>query len=216
MIMVIATGAAVALTAACGNSPEQVAGEAQPVGGASPAPSATSAGPATASPSAAPTTAQPSSPTPSRTAGKPQSRALVLGPTGLGQLKIGMSVKDAVATGEIKAAYKGEGCGSSELRAAGSSDITVITSSDKGLVFIPAYDRIATPAGIRIGSTIAQVRAAYSDFALNPIDEEDFQGTGRGLAGTEDRYDGVHYRFHFKNNKVAELALEHDEQNCYE
>lgn len=137
----------------------------------------------------------------------------MLGPRGLGKLKIGMTVKAADATGEIDAS--GTGCGSAPLKSARDADVSVMYS-DRGLIYIPAYGRIATPEGIRIGSTLKQVKNAYADFIIHTIDEEGFTGNGRAYAGREDGYDGVHYAFFFQDGKLDRLGLQHDEQNCYD
>ncbi|MBB4753249.1 hypothetical protein [Actinoplanes lobatus] len=208
-ILIIATAAGVAAAAGCAGSPQRLDGQASPAGAATPAPpSATTAAPA-ASPSATPSSA---SPKPSKTSRTPTTA--VLGPTGFGKLSIGMSIKAAAATGEVDAT--GTGCGSAPLKSANDADVTVVYS-DRGLLYIPAYGRVATPEGIRIGSTYAQVDRAYSDFILRAIDAEGgFNGSGTAFAGEKDGHEGVHYRFAFKDSKVVELALEHDDQNCYE
>jgi hypothetical protein len=216
-ILVLAAVSGVALTAACGNSPEKVAGEAAPIGATSPTPSATAAAP---SPSSAPASAEPASATStSSSSGKPS--ALVLGPTGLGRLKIGMLPEAATATGEIDAPDPDQGCGYAALKSAKSDDVQVTYSADRGLVAIPAYGRIATPEGIRIGSSVAQLKAAYPDLVRRLTEEGDPAEIGDkesndAFAGQKDRHKGVHYRFRFENGKVTEVGLEHDNQNCYE
>ncbi|GGN50767.1 hypothetical protein FHR83_009008 [Actinoplanes campanulatus] len=212
-ILVLATAAGVAAAAGCAGSPQRLDGQASPAGAATPAPpSATTAAPAVSpavSPSVTPSSA---SPKPSKTSRSPTTP--VLGPTGFGKLYVGMSIKAAAATGEVDAT--GTGCGSAPLKSANDADVTVIYS-ERGLLYIPAYGRIATPEGIRIGSTYEQVDRAYSDFFLRAIDAEGgFNGSGTAFAGEKDGHAGVHYRFAFKNSKVTELALEHDDQNCYE
>lgn len=219
-ILVLTAVSGMALTSACVNSPERVTGEAAPVGGVSPKPSSARATPSSAPGSAPPTSpvaSPPTSPSP-RSSTRP---VLVLGPTGLGKLKIGMSPKAATATGEIDAPVPQSGCGAAVLTSANSDDVRVIYSAERGLVAIPAYGRIATPEGIRLGSTVAQVKAAYSDFVLRRIGEDDpvdigNRGSGFAYAGQNDGYANVHYRFRFKNGKLTELGLEHDRQNCYE
>jgi hypothetical protein len=208
MLPVVVAG--LALSSGCTGSPEQVGGQAAPAGAATPAASVTpsSARASSAAPSAV------ASVTPSRTSSSPKSPVLVLGPTSFGKLKIGMTAKAATATGEVDAPAT-DRCGAAPLKSARSADVTVIYSSDKGLVAIPAYGRIATPQGARIGSTLQQVQKFHRDFAARDVDG-DWVDSGTGYAGWNDAYPGVHYRFDFQDGKVAGMSLEHDQQNCYE
>ena len=99
------------------------------------------------------------------------SASLVLGPDGLGSLKLGMSLGDAMATGMFKTPAKagaGESCGFGAMTADRNASVWI---SDKlGVAAIGAYGDIATPQGIKIGSSYADLHAAYPDW--NP------QGTG--------------------------------------
>jgi hypothetical protein len=228
-ILVLAAVSGVALTTACASSPEKVAGEAAPIGATSSAAASTSSAASTSTSPGAPKPGAPKSGEPQ--SGKPQSGApkteapkntvLVLGPTSLGKLKIGMLPKAATATGEIDAPVPAQGCGSAALKSANSDDVKVTYSADRGLVAIPAYGRIATPEGIRIGSSVAQLKAAYPDLVRRITEEGQpaeigDRESGDAFAGKGDEYKGVHYRFRFLNGKLTELELEHDNQNCYE
>lgn len=229
-ISMAATIAGLALLTGCDAPVEHRAGAAAPVGAQAPGTSA--AAPASTSPSTPPTTAAGSPtetnpptattspeptrgpttrPTPTRTA-----TALVLGPTSLGRLTIGMTVAQARATDMI-VSYRGSAgsCGYSRLRSAPADGGTVTHSPRKGIIAIAAYGAIRTPEGIKLGSSLEQVRDAYADFSANPEDDPTSDGTGRSVAGTRDG-DHVHYRITFRNYRVAELELEHDEQDCYE
>jgi hypothetical protein len=228
-ILVLAAVSGVALTTACASSPEKVAGEAAPIGASSSAAASTSSAASTSTSPGAPKPGEPKSGEPQ--SGEPQSgtpktdapksTVLVLGPTSLGKLKIGMLPKAATATGEIDAPVPAQGCGSAALKSANSDDVKVTYSADRGLVAIPAYGRIATPEGIRIGSSVAQLKAAYPDLVRRITEEGQpaeiaDRESGDAFAGKGDEYKGVHYRFRFLNGKLTELELEHDNQNCYE
>nr|GID89869.1 hypothetical protein Ade03nite_87930 [Actinoplanes derwentensis] len=218
--MVLAAVAGVAITTGCADAPEKVAGDAAPVGAATPtAPASPSASPrpsASASPSAVSSSSPVASREPSRS---PSSAASVsvLGPTGLGRLKVGMTKKAALATGLVEASAEESRCDYWRLKADPTGGTLITASSARGIIAITVTGRIATPEGIRIGSTLAQVKRAYTDFTIRAVDAEGgFNGTGTTYAGTKDEYANVHYRFGFKDGKVGELGLEHDRQDCYE
>ncbi|SNY03744.1 hypothetical protein [Paractinoplanes atraurantiacus] len=226
--------AGVTLAAGCAKQPQQVAGEAFPMGGASPSPSAvTTSSVSTPSSSSSSSTPPSSSPTPSTTSAKPRtsssppktssppppkvSRVIgpagVLGPTGFGKLQIGMTVKEAEATGLVWAGEGEAGCGSWYLKADGAGESTVGWSS-RGVVSIPAYGDIATPEGIKIGSSLAAADEAYSDLSGQAAEKGSTWGEGLAYAGKADKYGNVHYRFTFVNGAVASLVLEHDNPKC--
>ncbi|GAA4943684.1 hypothetical protein GCM10025331_33160 [Actinoplanes utahensis] len=140
--------------------------------------------------------------------------ANVLGPTGIGKLQIGMTTQEAEATGMVEAGEGDDDCGSWYLKPDVNGD-AVVGWSSRGLVSIPAYDRIVTPEGIRIGSSLDQVEAAYDDLTGVAADKDGGSwGDGPALGGQEDEHAGVHYRFLFVNGAVVKLILEHDQPRC--
>lgn len=224
-IMVLVATAGVAVTTGCAGSPRHVAGEAGPFGAASPGPSTYPAVTGGPSPSSAPPSRPPSSPgtskpaTPRTKSSKPTFKrvigpANVLGPTGLGRLQIGMTTEAAEATGMVEAGEGDRDCGSWYLKPDVQGD-AVVGWTSRGVVSIAAYDKIATPEGIRLGNTLAQVKRAYDDLTGIAADKDGGSwGDGPGLAGQEDEYGNVHYRFLFVNGAVVEMSLEHDQPSC--
>jgi hypothetical protein len=224
-IMVLVAAASVAVTTGCANSPQRLAGEASPVGAVTPARSASPAVSGRLSLSPAPSASLSSSPRTSKTSTPPKKSskptvnrvigpANVLGPTGLGRLQIGMTKEAAEATGMVEAGEGSRDCGSWYLKPDVKGD-AVVGWSSRGVVSIPAYDRIATPEGIRIGSTLARVEEAYDDLTGTAADKDGGSwGDGPALAGQSDEYDNVHYRFLFVNGAVVKLILEHDQPRC--
>ncbi|GIF09529.1 hypothetical protein [Actinoplanes siamensis] len=214
-ITALATAIALSLpVTACNDAPRHVAGDAAPVG-ALPQASATST-PVATKPHVTPASKGTSPPAagtsrPSTATSRPPA-ASVLGPTGLGALRIGMTAAQAQATGLI-AGYRdgGTSCSSSHLK--NHPDAVVVHSPRKGVVSIPAYGQLHTPEGVRVGSTMKQVRAAYDDLRPSEVDDTITAGSGRAWAAATTT---VNYRFMFRNNKVTGLWLEIKGQDCYE
>lgn len=242
-IMALVAAAGVAMTTACTDSPKRVAGEAGPAGATSRSPSlypsvagslppsvAGSLSPSVAGSPSPVVTANPSagsttSPRPSKTSASPKKSpkptfhpvigpANVLGPTGLGWLQIGMTTQAAEATGMVVAGEGDSDCGSWYLKPDTKGE-SVVGWSSRGVVSIAAYAGIATPEGIRIGSTLDQVEKAYHDLTGVAADKDGGSwGDGPALAGQEDGYGGVHYRFLFVDGAAVKLKLEHDQPSC--
>lgn len=181
------------------------------------------AAPATRSPTPAGATtgAEPSSfPTAASTAttdAQPSSTpTAVLGPTGYGTLRLGMSVARAEATGLITtlASQPAGGCNSSGHLLgtpvnAPDQQGTLFFSDHLGLAAIAAYPGVATPRGIAIGSTSKQVKAAYPDWRTFP------ETGGRGYAKASPT---SVYRIVVApaTGRVTELTLQLTNQDCYE
>lgn len=80
-----------------------------------------------------------------------------LGPAGLGEFRIGMSLKDAEATGQFQHGREQPGACMSTTNGQG---ITMTWSGRYGITMLTA-DGVSTPEGIRVGSTYAEVKQAY-------------------------------------------------------
>ena len=185
-----------AVAAGCTAPVERVDVEAAPAG-------------ATAAPSAAPSTAP--------AAGPPRS-ARVLGPTGLGKLDLGMTAEQAEASGTVvKDKYVTEataGCGDVfRLRGAQHPAGFVSYSKAYGVAAIPAYGSIATPAGIRIGSSVAAVRRAYPEWVSSDrAVEQGAGGEGGGFADVPGNRAATYFINCYDQRVVALVLLlrEHD------
>ncbi len=142
----------------------------------------------------------------------PSLSKVVLGSNGFGALKLGMTAAQAQATHLVGTASlaPGQTCPTGRLLAAPSGGApSLFYSPSLGLAAIYAYPGITTPAGIKVGSTLAQLQQAYP--------------TWRGLQGDE----GVgyvaapgsttsKYRIAVSNGHVIELAIQLDNEDCYE
>ena len=204
LVVVIATALAVS---ACGTSAKPTAtGRISTI---TPTASANSTAP---EPSSTPTPTPSSAPSHS-TKPAPSKTVVTLGPLGLGPLKLGMSPKEAKATGLIGHMDPATpGCTTGQLKGASGSQGGLYFSSDVGLAAIYAYGKLATPEGIKLGSTYAQVHKAYPKWS-GIID-----GTaGRGLVAAPGN-PGASYRIDVSDTtgKVQSLALQALDQDCYE
>jgi hypothetical protein len=142
----------------------------------------------------------------------PPLSKVVLGSSGFGALKLGMTSAQAQATHLVGSASlaPGQTCPTGRLLAAPSGGApSLFYSPSLGLVAIYAYPGITTPAGIKIGSTLALLQQTYP--------------TWRGLQGDE----GVgyvaapgsttsEYRIAVSNGHVIELAIQLNNEDCYE
>jgi hypothetical protein len=142
----------------------------------------------------------------------PPLSTVVLGSDSFGALTLGMTTAQAQATHLVSTASlaPGQTCPTARLLAAPSGGIpSVFFSPALGLVAIYAYPGITTPAGIKIGSSFTDLQRAYP--------------TWRGLQGNE----GVgyvpapgsttsEYRIAVSNGHVIELAIQLDDEDCYE
>jgi hypothetical protein len=198
-----------AVLAGCGSSPQHVGGAAVPVGAVSP----TSAAPASAASAATPPSPSTSTaPTTVHTSGSFQT--LVLGPNGLGDLKLGMSYASAMRTGLLtgNGSSTPEGCNTDYTpKSAHGADAPVFFDGKQGLVSFTAYPGLSTPEGVKIGSTLEKLLKAYPDWRGGEENTND----GRGWAKVPGRSDAV-YNISVGQEKVIHMNLQLRTQNCYE
>ncbi|WP_144121900.1 hypothetical protein [Catellatospora sichuanensis] len=173
-------------------------------------PSANPAGtPAATTPAAPSTSASPVPP--------PPADALLLGPTGYGRLRLGMTQAQAAATKLITPlAGKQSGCyryahlvGSP---ATGEHDIAgrLFFSETLGLAAIYAYSGVKTPEGITVGSTFDELRRAYPSWESVSGDKD-----GRGYVRVPGNAEAI-YRIEVGAGKVIQLSVQLLNQDCYE
>ena len=144
----------------------------------------------------------------------------MLGPTGYGALSLGMTKAEAQATGlttGITTSGKGN-CGAGDGYLAGTptpSDVALpgrlyFSATTDRLVAIHAFRDVTTPQGIRLGSSYAQLHAAYPTWrAIGP---DSTYGRG-GVAVPGNPH--AHYRIVANGKVVVELSLDSDAQDCY-
>lgn len=154
--------------------------------------------------------------------------APTLDATGYGALKLGMTKAEATATGLAAGITGAEGsCGDTSdgtLAGAPTAEPTAEVSYVQGnlffsantgkLIAISAYGPVATPEGIKIGSTVAELKAAYPSWSGEPDEAGNPSDSGRGyveLPGGK-----ANYRIVTNDGSVVELSLDSVDQDCYE
>jgi hypothetical protein len=145
--------------------------------------------------------------------------APVLGPDGLGSLRLGMTRDQAEATGLVEP-FRNEPSStqclwSSALTGAPAGEGTVLHSETLGVATIDAYPGVQTPEGITFGSSLAAVESAYPGFVLHDPGFDQNSRTGRGYAPVPGNSEAV-YRIAFTDATVVELTLQYGKQDCYE
>ncbi|MER6951368.1 hypothetical protein ABT294_45865 [Nonomuraea sp. NPDC000554] len=132
-----------------------------------------------------------------------------LGPYGYGAVKLGMTVEQAMATGEVVKKTPGDGgCSGWDLKKSPTSkDSTGIYISPKlGVAAIFAAKGMTTPEGIKIGSTTEQLKAAYRHI------KKDIHGYYViTVPGNKKAY----YSFGVAHSKVAEYGIALNNQDCF-
>jgi hypothetical protein len=151
-----------------------------------------------------------------------------LGPTGYGSLVLGMTRSQAIATGLTdgtaagaigSCGQPGDGVVGGTPTDRGSSPPTVIegqlffSSTTGHLVAIYAYPGVKTPQGIEIGSSYAQLHAAYPDWFATGGDGTITDGHSWAMIPGNPN---AHLRIATADGKVAELSLDDNHQDCYE
>ncbi|MGC4809980.1 hypothetical protein ACLQ29_05555 [Micromonospora sp. DT228] len=160
----------------------------------------------------APTTGTPASSAPPAPSSDAASTALVLGPNGLGPLKLGMPRQQATATGLLRpfTDFVGE-CAPAQLKSAPTDEGNVFLSRTLGIATIAAYGSIKTPEGARVGMSSADMLRVYPGWAAADGDATN----GRGVVKAPGNNKAV-YRIETVKGTVAQLTLQYANQNCYE
>lgn len=182
----------------------------------------TASAPATEAASPEPGTADsaaitPQSPSASQVSSTPE---LVLGPKGLGELRLGMNKDAARETGLVSHVMGSQGTCAGDnndgwLKAAGKPGpedsvgmLAFSTSSDR-LVAIYAYGGIATPEGIALGSSKKEVRRAYPGWM-----PAEGASQGLGLVPVPGNSEAS-YGIWVEHGVVVELDLELANHDCW-
>ncbi|MCP2165707.1 hypothetical protein [Goodfellowiella coeruleoviolacea] len=147
--------------------------------------------------------------------------ANVLGPDGLGALRLGMAEDQASATGLIR--VQGEAtsqCSNAVLVGQPTDQRTaenfVAISAKLGVAIISVTDpAVRTPEGIGLGSTLDQVKAAYPGSA-SAFDDPSFADQRRTNIPVPGSTHGAVYRVQASGDTVDSLALQLSDQDCTE
>ncbi|MDL4773093.1 hypothetical protein [Actinomadura xylanilytica] len=138
----------------------------------------------------------------------PTAKPEPLGPSGYGALKLGMTLAQARATGLITVKSKpGAGCGTFDLKAHPhpADEVGGYISAEHGLASIFAAGGIATPEGVRVGSSAAKVKKAYPQLKQGP------NASYAPLPGKP----AASYGFLMAGGRVKSLTLDLQTQDCH-
>ncbi|WP_433332282.1 hypothetical protein [Spirillospora sp. CA-294931] len=152
--------------------------------------------------------AVPAKPGPDAESPAPGPGAKVLGPSGLGKLRLGMSVEDAQGTGELgdKKATGGGACTGFGLRAypTPGDSVSLYASQRDGIAVIFAPRGVKTPEGLKVGSPAAAVRRAYPKAERTP------SGWVANVPGGS----RAQFLFTLNGKSVSEIGLASTRQDC--
>ncbi|WP_328463233.1 hypothetical protein OHA21_37405 [Actinoplanes sp. NBC_00393] len=190
----------------CTSGPEQVAGAAAPAAGVTESPSA-AASPSAASSAAASVDASPVATATAKTTTEPAENSLVIGPDGMGALKLGMSRKALLATGLVEVRKVDPDALPSNCAqdlAMKDDEKGIFFNEELGIVVLHARSGVVTPEGVRIGSTIKQAQRAYPK-AFDTVGEREYGESRVTVPGNSK----ANYGFGLANdNKIKSIWIE--------
>ncbi|WP_208467148.1 hypothetical protein [Actinoplanes flavus] len=202
------------LISGCHRPPTRVDGPAVPVGAAPPSSAATpSPTPSRiASLSVSLSVVRPSPTEPAVASSRPKPLDLVLGPDGAGPLKLGMTLKQALATGVVsKVGSTGDTCSGDYWLETDDGNAQLHFKGGHGLVAISAYWGTRTVEGIEFNSSYAEVLEAYPDFAMVIGGNAEFAYGEVDVPGNRD----ATYNIRVQHNLVDRIDLEMRGEACY-
>lgn len=134
----------------------------------------------------------------------------VLGPNGFGGLKLGMSLKQARATGTITKKIDGgaDGCSGWDLKKypTGKDAVGLYISPKLGVAAFFAPKSAKTPEGVAIGTSTSQLKKVY------PRLKQDTHGFWvTTVPGNKKAY----YSFTVQHGKVKEYGMALKKQDCF-
>ncbi|MFC4016162.1 hypothetical protein ACFOY2_53755 [Nonomuraea purpurea] len=132
-----------------------------------------------------------------------------LGPYGYGAVKLGMTAKQANATGDVvRKMPSNGGCSGWDLRKfpTPKDSVGIYISPNVGLAAVFAAKGMKTPEGIEIGSTAKQLKAAY------PHIRKDVHGYYATAVSANKK---AYYTFGVTRGKVTEYGIALYRQDCF-
>ncbi|MFD9894367.1 hypothetical protein ACFWY9_33895 [Amycolatopsis sp. NPDC059027] len=144
---------------------------------------------------------------PAQAAGQTQAR--ILDSFGYGQLKLGMSEADAVATGLLTAGEPGKCAAYYFVPSEGSMPRSsgVFISKTDGVTVIGGTSKMRTPQEIWRGSTLDDLREAYPDLTQDSQMDWIYRASAPGNPA-------ANYSFVVNFNQVQDFALEATGKGC--
>ncbi|MFD4251832.1 hypothetical protein [Amycolatopsis thermoflava] len=114
----------------------------------------------------------------SRTTVRPEPAAVVLGPTGYGPLRLGMSFDEAKATGLLADAGTAPAECTTYRLTEGTANVASVAISPTGGVVVFTATGARTPEKVGAGSTVAELRTAYPDLTAGAGNYSAAAGSG--------------------------------------
>lgn len=168
------------------------------------------------SPFPSPSPSAPPPPSPSTPPSKQNVARYTLGPKGYGPLRLDMTAAQARASGMTTAIPATADC-NAEVYLRGTRYAQErgyfpgrVWFADGGVAVIWATPEMSTPEGIRIGSSVAELRRAYPEWETISGEKD-----GRGGARVRGNSDAG-YRIEVRDGKVVSIALNSAHRGCYE
>lgn len=144
-----------------------------------------------------------------------ENPAPVLSDTGVGELKLGMSVKQAEATGwvgKVNPDSQGEECALYE----GRDGIDALYFHRDELIIIAVGPKIRLDKGVGVGDTFAALNAAYGDRINREREMARLYVTAPDAPLPANYRIGIDTETAFRDSKIMEIALQSTEFLCYE
>jgi hypothetical protein len=146
----------------------------------------------------------------------PSAGPLVLGDEGVGGLGLGMSWKQAIATGLVKADIKNSDLSSPDCRRYdGKRGVDSVYFTKGKVTIIAVGSSIGLAGGVGVGDTYAQLHRAYPGRDLDSAPGRVyFPATGAKISASYRI--GLDSDAPFPDSKITEIAIQSADQSCYE
>lgn len=135
---------------------------------------------------------------------------LTIGPDGYRDVRLNMTISDAVATGQVAPTEGGSGCESFEMFDENGAHLGFVWAGDNGvIVTISPVGQVYTPEGITIGSTLDDIAATYPD-----VETAEHEGVPYAYAPVPDNPNAVYTMELAEDDTVVTVQLQDVDDPC--